>query len=257
MADRRMISKSVIDTDMFLDMPISAQCLYFHLLLRADDDGFLKNAKTIMRITGTTEKDMKVLIAKKYVIAFESGIILIRHWKVHNYIKSDRYRPSDCEEKEFVKLDGNNVYVLSDEGKKSGCIQTGTEVEPNWNQNGTSLDPKRIQTGTEVEPQVRLELGKSKDSIRESIERKRNLGSKTRFKKPTIDEIKEYIHEKGYTFSAERFFNYYESNGWMVGRNHMKSWKAACVNWETRQHSRRNTVGSSNNTSKEVNDIPF
>ena len=75
MADRRMMSKTVIDTDMFLDMPISAQSLYFHLLLRADDDGFLKNIKTIMRTVGASPDDIKLLIAKQYLLLFESGVV--------------------------------------------------------------------------------------------------------------------------------------------------------------------------------------
>ena len=98
MADKRMMSKSVIDTDMFLDMPASTQCLYFHMLLRADDDGFLKNAKTIMRTVGASPDDVKLLIAKKYLIPFDTGIMAIKHWRIHNYIKKDRYKPTDCEE---------------------------------------------------------------------------------------------------------------------------------------------------------------
>ena len=112
MADRRMMSKTVIDTDMFLDMPISAQSLYFHLLLRADDDGFLKNIKTIMRTVGASPDDIKLLIAKQYLLLFESGVVAIKHWRVHNVIRKDRYKPTTCDERNLIELDSSGEYRL-------------------------------------------------------------------------------------------------------------------------------------------------
>lgn len=112
MADRRMMSKTVIDTDMFLDMPISAQSLYFHLLLRADDDGFLKNIKTIMRTVGASPDDIKLLIAKQYLLLFESGVVAIKHWRVHNVIRKDRYKPTTCDERNLIELDSSGEYKL-------------------------------------------------------------------------------------------------------------------------------------------------
>ena len=114
MADKRMMSKSVIDTDMFLDMPASTQCLYFHMLLRADDDGFLKNAKTIMRTVGASPDDVKLLIAKQYLIPFDTGIMAIKHWRIHNYIKKDRYKPTDCEEIKLLEVNEKGEYVLAE-----------------------------------------------------------------------------------------------------------------------------------------------
>ena len=94
MAKKRMIDRDLVDSDAFLDMPVSAQNLYFHLLLRADDDGFVDSPKKIMRIVGAANDDEKVLSAKGYIISFNSGIIVIRHWKIHNHIKKDRYTPT-------------------------------------------------------------------------------------------------------------------------------------------------------------------
>ena len=91
MANRRMFSKKITETDFFLDMPMSAQCLYFHLNMSADDDGFIGNAKTIRRMIGASEDDFKLLMAKEFIIPFESGVVVIKDWKVHNYIRSDRY----------------------------------------------------------------------------------------------------------------------------------------------------------------------
>ena len=104
MANKRMFSKAIIDSDMFLDMPKSAQALYFHLGMRADDDGFLDNAKKIMRSIGASEDDYKILVAKNYIIQMEKGICVITHWWVHNYIQRDRYKETiHLEETECVQ----------------------------------------------------------------------------------------------------------------------------------------------------------
>ena len=105
MAEKRMMSKSIIETDKFMDMPMSAQCLYFHLLLRADDDGFIVSPKRTMRSIGCTDDDMKILIAKSYVLAFESGVIVVKHWRIHNYVKRDRYKQSSIPESKLIMLD--------------------------------------------------------------------------------------------------------------------------------------------------------
>ena len=89
MAERRMFAKTIIDSDAFLEMPLSSQALYFHLSMRADDDGFINNPKKIQRVIGASEDDLKLLVAKSFIIPFESGIVVIKHWKIHNYIQSD------------------------------------------------------------------------------------------------------------------------------------------------------------------------
>lgn len=164
MADKRMMSKSVIDTDVFLDMPTSTQCLYFQLLLRADDDGFLKNAKTIMRTVGASQDDMKLLIAKQYLILFDSGTIVIKHWRIHNYIKKDRYKPTDCEETRLIDVNDKGEYILLE----PTCIQNGTTTEPTCIQNGTS---------GKVRLEIELELGKSKGSVNKKIKKESALSA--------------------------------------------------------------------------------
>ena len=116
MAERRMMAKSVIDTDQFMEMPATAQCLYFHLLLRADDDGFISNLKQVMRMTGVKEDDAKLLITKQFLIPFSSGVVVIKHWRIHNLIRKDRYNKSVCREREEIGLTDNNDYV-----KLDGC----------------------------------------------------------------------------------------------------------------------------------------
>lgn len=140
MAERRMFAKTIIDSDLFLDMPQSAQLLYFHLSMRADDDGFINNPRSIMRNVRCNDDDLKLLIAKQFIIPFENGVVVIKHWRIHNYIKSDRYKPTSYQnEKDQLSLE-NNTYVLSGYKAEPKRIQAGTTLEPSWNHNGTEMD---------------------------------------------------------------------------------------------------------------------
>lgn len=122
MAERRMFAKTIIDSDAFLDMSLSTQALYFHLSMRADDEGFINNPKKIARMIGSNDDDFKILIAKKFIIGFESGVIVIKHWKIHNYIQKDRFKETNYhEEKALLAVEKNNGYTLDTE-----CIQNGS-----------------------------------------------------------------------------------------------------------------------------------
>lgn len=104
----------IVDSDAFLDMPLSAQCLYFHLNMRADDDGFLGNPRRIQRLIGASEDDFKLLIAKRFILTFDNGVIVIKHWKMHNYIQSDRYIPTQYQdEKKLLYEKKNKSYTLN------------------------------------------------------------------------------------------------------------------------------------------------
>lgn len=108
-----MFAKTIIDSDIFLDMPSSTQCLYFHLSMRADDDGFINNPKKIQRMVGSGDDDLKLLIAKNFIIPFESGVVVIKHWKIHNYIRNDRYKETLYkEEKSQLSTGENKEYIL-------------------------------------------------------------------------------------------------------------------------------------------------
>lgn len=113
MAERRMFAKTIIDSDAFLDMPLSTQALYFHLSMRADDEGFINNPKKIQRMVGSSEDDLKLLTAKRFILAFDSGVIVIKHWKLHNYIRSDRFKPTMyLEEKSQLITKENKAYSV-------------------------------------------------------------------------------------------------------------------------------------------------
>ncbi len=122
MAERRMFSKTIVLSDDFLDMPMSTRILYFTFGMVADDDGFVNNPRSIMRQISATNDDLKILLAKRYIILFESGVIVIRHWRLHNYIQKDRYKPSKClAEKELISVDENGLYTE--------CIQDVSKMD--------------------------------------------------------------------------------------------------------------------------------
>lgn len=111
-----MFAKTIIDSDAFLDMPLSTQALYFHLSMRADDDGFINNPKKIQRMIGCSDDDLKLLIAKNFIIPFESGIVVIKHWRIHNYIRADRKKDTAYpEEMKLLAVKENGAYTISED----------------------------------------------------------------------------------------------------------------------------------------------
>ena len=180
MAERRMFAKTIIDSDSFLDMPLSTQSLYFHLSMRADDDGFINNPKKIQRMVGASDDDLKLLIAKNFIIPFESGIVVIKHWKIHNYIRNDRYKSTVYEEeKSMLDTKDNNAYVL----RPSSGIPTGI---PSGIPSGI---PGHNQSGYQMETQVRL----GKDSIGKD----NNIGAKSAQPIPVEGKISPECQETG------------------------------------------------------------
>ena len=110
MAEKRMFSAKIIESDAFLDIPATAQMLYFHICMNADDDGFVNNPRKIIRMCGASEDDLKSLIDNRFLLSFDSGVMLVKHWRIHNYIPPDRYKPScymDEKSKIGVKLNGS------------------------------------------------------------------------------------------------------------------------------------------------------
>lgn len=112
MAERRMFAKTIIDSDAFMNMPLSAQALYFHLSMRADDEGFINNPKKIQRMVGAADDDMNVLILRRFILPFDSGVVVIKHWRIHNYIRGDRLKPTVyTEEKAQIECKNNGAYT--------------------------------------------------------------------------------------------------------------------------------------------------
>ena len=129
MAERRMFAKTIIDSDAFLDMPISARLLYYDLAMRADDDGFVNSPKKIMRMIGATQDDLSILALRKFIIPFENGIVVIKHWKIHNYIRKDTYNETKyLEQKEQLELDENNSYRIKNNDCNISVDEPSTQV---------------------------------------------------------------------------------------------------------------------------------
>jgi hypothetical protein len=201
MAERRMFTKKITESDAFLDMPSSTQALYFHLNMSADDDGFVNNPKKIQRMVGSSDDDMKLLIAKKFIITFDSGVIVIKHWKMHNYIQNDRYKPTDyVDEKSMLELKKNKAYTLTVNEMDTNCLQD-------------------VSVG-------KVRLGK----VRLGKDNKKN----GRFAPPSLEEVQQYCKDRNNGIDAEAFIAFYESKGWKVGNQPMKNWKSAVITWEKR-----------------------
>ena len=224
MAERRMFAKTIIDSDQFLDMPLSTQSLYFHLSMRADDDGFINNAKKIQRMIGASDDDLKLLVAKRFILSFDSGVGVIKHWKIHNHIRNDRYKETVYqEEKALLEVKENGAYIeLTTPGIPVGI-------------------PSVNQTVDQMETQVRLgEDRLGKDRLGEGSVEGADAPQPTRKRStpPTVEEVQAYCFERCNNVDAQRFVDYYSSNGWMVGRSKMKDWKAAVRTWEQKDQGR-------------------
>ena len=212
MAERRMFAKTIIDSDAFLDMPLSTQCLYFHLSMRADDDGFVNNPKKIQKMLGASEDDLKLLMAKSFILLFDTGVIVIKHWRINNYIRNDRYHETAYQdEKSLLSLKENNAYTLNSDNVGIPC-------------------------GNQTVYQMETEVSIGKDSIDKS---NKERGTSRNFVPPTLSEVKAYCQERNNGINPEQFIDFYESKGWFVGKNKMKDWKAAVRNWEQRRKEER------------------
>ncbi len=204
MAERRMFAKTIIDSDAFLEMPLSTQSLYFHLSMRADDDGFVNNPKRIQKMIGASDDDLKLLIAKSFILIFESGVIVIKHWRINNYIRNDRYHETVYqEEKALLNIKNNDAYTLGIPSVNQLVDQRDTEVS----------------------------IGK--DSI-DKFNKEKDKRESRNFVPPSLSEVKAYCQERNNGINPQHFIDFYASKGWMIGKNKMKDWKAAVRTWEQR-----------------------
>lgn len=145
MAERRMFAKTIVTSDAFLDMPASTRCLYFLLGMVADDDGFVNNPRSIMRQSGATADDLNLLIAKRFILTFQSGVVVIKHWCIHNTIQKDRYKETKyLEEKSTLTLDGNKAYTEAVSDVYPECIQDVSKPEPQVRLGEVRLGESRV-----------------------------------------------------------------------------------------------------------------
>lgn len=216
MAERRMFAKTIIDSDAFLEMPMSARLLYYDLSMRADDDGFNNSPRKVMRTIGATNDDINILIARKFIIPFDNGVVVIKHWRIHNYIRKDTYNETPYkEQKELLEYDENKAYRL----KCTECIQ--------------SVD----------EPLTQVRLGKDslvKDSLGQgSVVEDSSL--------PTLQKIKEYVSKHNLNVDPDRFFNYYNKNNWKTTKGNPVNWQDKLQDWNSTEKKEDNKPQKSSN----------
>lgn len=224
MAEKRMFAKSIVNSDAFLDMPLSTQALYFHLCMEADDEGFVGNPRRIQRIIGASDDDMRILLTKRYLLTFESGIMVVKHWYINNYIQSDRKKETTyLEEKNMLTIDSKKAY---------------TERYKN------ELDTQCIQNGYNLDTQIRLDKNRlDKTSIderenahthEEEIDYTSDLDCLSGI--PTLQEVKDFITLKEYPIDAEYFYNYYMAQGWKRNGYPIENWQSLVIQWGRKEN---------------------
>lgn len=221
MAERRMFTKKVTDDDNFMALSSSAQALYLHLSMSADDDGFCNQVSISMFKAHASVQDLQALLEKRYIYQFDNGVIVIKHWRMANALRKDRYTPTAFkEELSFLGIKDNGSYT--------------------WLPDGCQMVAKRL-------PQDRL--GKDsivEDSIHIEPEEPKKKKAK-RFVPPTLEEVQAYCTERNNNVDAKKFFDYYTASEWYDGKgNKVKSWKQKVITWE-RDGDNKKTNNQKNN----------
>lgn len=177
MAEKRMFTQKIIDSDAFLDMPLSTQALYFHLNMRADDDGFINNPKRIQRTIGASEDDLKLLIAKRFVICFENGVIVIKHWRMHNTLRKDRYNPTQYQEQyAMLEVKDNNAYTERlEDGLATTWQPDGNQLATQYSIDKYSIDKRSIEEDIDPESDDSEPSPKRKKAVKHKYGEYRNV----------------------------------------------------------------------------------
>lgn len=217
---KRCFNTKIVQSDAFLDMPLSTQCLYFHLNFSADDDGFVNNPRKIMKMLGASDDDYKLLIAKAFVLRFESGVIVIKHYRMHNVLQNDRYKPTVYEE-EFkqLKIKDNKSYTFKgvEEMPLIEANNDVVEMETKWKQNGTQMETQHNTTQHNITKHnitlvaaMWTEAGYPKSMIKKITNQISLLNIKDEYLKDAfktaveIEENKKIIHKEEYLYTKAK-----------------------------------------------------
>jgi len=226
MAERRMFAKTIVLSDSFLDMPMSTRCLYFTLGMFADDDGFVNSPRGIMRQCGASEDDMKLLLTKKFLLAFDSGVIVIKHWRINNYLRSDRYTSTKyIEEKNSLGTDENGAYTTTKPVGIPGGIPSNGIPRLGKDRLGKDSTPKGV------------------------VERKRKA-----FTPPTLEQVKEYANTANLNVDCDKFFAYFTTpddagRTWIDSKgNPVRNWKQKMLTWAGKREEQTAARNRSRNT---------
>lgn len=213
MAERRMFTKKVTDADDFIALGSPAQALYLHLVMGADDDGFNNQVQIAMFKAHASVDDLKLLMVKRFILQFDNGVIVIKHWRMANALRKDRYTETAFrDELAMLDLKDNGAYTLVANRLPDGCQVVAT-------------DKDRLEESS---------LGKESKGKDSQEKTKRAT-----FSKPSLEEVTQYINDSMFCVDPDAFYDYYEANGWMVGNRKMKDWKATVRNWDRREQKNK------------------
>ena len=226
MADRRMFTKKVSDSDAFIEMSSAAQALYFHLNQGADDDGFNNQIQIAMLKAHASLDDLKALMMKNFIIRFDSGVIVIKHWRMHNTLRKDRYTPTNFQEElSLLGIKDNGSYTL-------GCQMVANRLPQD------SIGKDSV-----------VEDNKEKENKKEKKPR-----AKKEFVPPTYEEVLEYARSRGREDLARKFFDYFDTGEWIDSKgNKVRNWKQKFITWESNNEKGANNGefrGSVNGTNQ-------
>ena len=230
MAERRMFARSIVQKDRFLDMPLSAQALFFHLGLEADDDGFLDNTYRVIRSINASAEDLRALIDNGFVLDVGDGIFVLTHWRICNAIRSDRYKPTiHTRKRALVSLSDGNEYVLSDYPTTIGIPTVDTLTTDGMHRRGKNRgneDSVNLSCATEHRINEPFHCAKAKKA-------------KSAFIPPTLQDVEKYCEERGNDVDPKRFFDYYAVAEWKdKDGNPVKNWKQKMISvWENAKKS--------------------
>ena len=201
-----MFTKKITDADEFISLPSSTQALYLHLCMAADDDGFNNQIQMAMFKAHASLDDVKVLLAKRFILQFENGVIVIKHWRMANALRKDRYTPTAFQEElKKLKIKDNGSYTFDIDKE---------ELVAEW-----------LPDGCQV-------VAVDKNSIDKNSIGKNNSTPRRKIIPPELEWVKEYCKERNNKVDPEKFFDFYESKGWKVGKEKMKDWEASVRTWE-------------------------
>lgn len=212
MAQRRMFSRKITETDRFLEMPLSSQALYFHLNMGADDEGFIDKAKTTQRTIGASDDDMKLLIAKGFLIPFESGVVVIRHWRIHNYIRSDRFQFTlHQDEKNQLEYDHSKTAVLK---PLENVIPNGYHLDTQDRVSKVSLDKDSLTTYPKEPDNIPYKEiidylnSKTGKNYRDNVQKNRSLIKARWSEGYRLDDFKQVIDNMVKDWSGTKYAKY-------------------------------------------------
>ena len=250
MAKRRMFSLDIVNTDEFMDLPCSAQALYFHLGMRADDDGFIPNPKRVFQNIGAKASDLKKLAEKDYVVLFDSGVCMIRDWKTNNFVRKDRYTPTRYQREKDSLPNGIPDDVPDgiplgmppvDPGKdRSGQVRTGKDSS--GKDGGEAPLPCPAADAVSAKPDGRdaASIPPPQCCGTEAPPFRQGGHARPRFIPPKLEEVKAYCLQRHNGIDPEGFLDFYTANGWTQGKGKpIRDWQAAVRTWERREKDGR------------------